>query len=265
MNKKQHLTELLDSYYNSPYPSIKISNYFKVYTDLFSHLRGTKCTFIEIGVLDGGSLFMWRKWLGDDARIIGIDLNPDAKKWEAYGFEIFIGDQGDPKFWNDTYQEIGKFDVLLDDGGHRSFQQIVTVIESLKAVNHNGLIVVEDTVSNYHEEFLTHGEYSFLNYSKAATDSVVARTASLYPGQFQQILNYKSVEQFKEVHSIEFFAGLVAYKIKDIEVEEIKGISNRPRTGSKDYRYDGLTNSAEVVWPDPFQTNIVTVNGIQHK
>lgn len=38
--------------------------------------------FVEIGVLDGGSLFMWRDYLGKDAEIIGIDLNPDAKRWE---------------------------------------------------------------------------------------------------------------------------------------------------------------------------------------
>ena len=32
---------------------------------------------------------------GPKARIIGIDLNPSAKKWTKYGFEIFIGDQSD--------------------------------------------------------------------------------------------------------------------------------------------------------------------------
>ena len=32
---------------------------------------------------------MWKNWLGDKARIIGIDLNPEAKKWVDTGFEIF--------------------------------------------------------------------------------------------------------------------------------------------------------------------------------
>ena len=36
---------------------------------------------------------MWRDYFGKDARIIGIDLNPEAKKWEKHGFEIFIGNQ----------------------------------------------------------------------------------------------------------------------------------------------------------------------------
>ncbi|NBP54584.1 MAG: class I SAM-dependent methyltransferase, partial [Actinobacteria bacterium] len=31
---------------------------------------------------------MWREFLGPNARIIGIDLNPLAKRWESEGFEI---------------------------------------------------------------------------------------------------------------------------------------------------------------------------------
>ena len=208
---------------------------------------------------------MWKKWLGDNARIIGVDLNPEAKKWEQHGFEIYIGDQGDPEFWKNLYQQIGKFDVLLDDGGHQSFQQVVTLIEGLNAVNKGGIILIEDTVTNYHTSFLSHGDYSFLNYAKSVTDTIVAQAATQYPNEFKQIQNYKSIEMFKNVYSVEFFAGLVAFKINDSDFEEIKGIQNKARTGAKDYRYDGLTDSAKVLWPDPFQTTIVTVKGVTNK
>ena len=46
---------------------------------------------MEVGVFSGGSLFMWKNYFGKNSRIIGIDLNPDAKKLENHGFEIFIG------------------------------------------------------------------------------------------------------------------------------------------------------------------------------
>ena len=49
---------------------------------------------------------MWRSYFGKKARIIGIDLNPTAKKWEKYGFEIFIGNQADPFFWNSFLNKI---------------------------------------------------------------------------------------------------------------------------------------------------------------
>ena len=60
MNKLELLEKLLKAFNESPYPSLKVSNYFPIYTDLFAHLVGTNCTFIETGVLNGGSLFMWR-------------------------------------------------------------------------------------------------------------------------------------------------------------------------------------------------------------
>jgi len=86
INPSSSLTHLKESYQSSPFPSFKVSNYFYTYDKLFSHLIGTECTFIEVGVLNGGSLFMWRKYLGEKARIIGIDLNPEATKWRDHGF-----------------------------------------------------------------------------------------------------------------------------------------------------------------------------------
>ena len=80
MNPTSALEDLISCWKNSPHPSLKITSYFPAYVELFGHLRGQNCTFIETGILDGGSLFMWREWLGANARIIGIDLNPDAMK-----------------------------------------------------------------------------------------------------------------------------------------------------------------------------------------
>ena len=73
---------------------------------------------------------MWKKFFGKKARIIGIELNPDAKRLEKFGFEIFIGDQSDPFFWKKFYKKVGKIDVLLDDGGHKKIQQITSFMES---------------------------------------------------------------------------------------------------------------------------------------
>src|SRR5918992_5310287 len=71
----------------------KWSNYFAIYDDLLAKYRGKPITFVEVGVLNGGSLQMWRSFLGREARIIGVDLNPHALQMEVEGFEVFIGDQ----------------------------------------------------------------------------------------------------------------------------------------------------------------------------
>ena len=75
-----------------------------------------------MGVLNGGSLFMWRQYLGSQARIIGIDFNSLAKHWEKDGFKIYIGSQSNPEFWTNFYKSVGMIGVLLDDGGHTNEQ-----------------------------------------------------------------------------------------------------------------------------------------------
>jgi hypothetical protein len=158
------IKSIKDSFLKSPYKSVKHNSYFNSYESLFSSFIDKKITFIEIGVLNGGSLFMWRDYLGENARIIGIDNNPDAIRWKEYGFEIFIGDQGDPNFWHTIQKEIGSIDIILDDGGHLDFQQIITLVENAKFINNGGLIVVEDTHASYKKEFGNPSKYSFINF-----------------------------------------------------------------------------------------------------
>ena len=127
--------KIFQIYKNLKYTSLKIDSYFQVYEEIFKNYIGKKITFVEVGVLGGGSLFMWKEYFGKDARIIGIDLNPEAKKWEKYGFEIFIGSQSDEKFWNYFYDKVGKVDILLDDGGHHNKHQMTSVSVAIPNIN----------------------------------------------------------------------------------------------------------------------------------
>ena len=120
---------------------------------LFSKYVNKKLVFVEIGVLDGGSLLMWRKYFGNKSRIIGIDLNPNAKKIAKNNkIEIFIGNQADRDFWKSFFNKVGKIDILLDDGGHTNKQQILTST-NVKHIRDGGMIVVEDTHTSYQKAF----------------------------------------------------------------------------------------------------------------
>jgi len=200
---------LLDIFNESKFYSLKYSNYFPIYEKLFSRFRGKKITFVEIGVLSGGSLFMWKKYFGNDARIIGVELNPDAKKFEDYGFEIFIGNQSDPNFWNNFFKKIGNVDIILDDGGHTNYQQIITSSFCIPHINDNGIMVVEDVFHSYGlsygaKGFFNPSKFSFINFCKKTIDDINFR----FPGakKFQFSLN-------KFVYSLEFFESIVAFKI----------------------------------------------------
>ena len=150
------------SFKNSPYVSTKHTTYFDSYDYFFKNYRNKEITFVEIGILDGGSLFMWRDYFGSRARIIGVDLNPDAKKWEKEGFEIHIGSQSDRNFWEQFTEKVQEVDVVLDDGGHTYSQQIITTESLLPYMKDGGLIVVEDTHTSYLDGF---GDISFSNVS----------------------------------------------------------------------------------------------------
>ena len=74
------------AFLNSPLSCRKYSTYFPIYDSILSQYIGKKIIFVEIGVQDGGSLIFWQDFFGPNARIIGIDLNPRAKRFEKFGF-----------------------------------------------------------------------------------------------------------------------------------------------------------------------------------
>ena len=102
------MKKLLKSFKTSSKYSIKWSNYFEIYENILKKYINKKITLVEIGVGNGGSLLMWKNFLGKNANIIGVELNPEAKKLEKYGFKIFIGDQSNPNFWKSFYKKSKK-------------------------------------------------------------------------------------------------------------------------------------------------------------
>ena len=219
----------LQAFSNSPYFSIKHTNYFDIYDKLLSEYIGKNITFVEIGILDGGSLFMWREFFGKDARIIGVELNPEAIKWREHGFEIFIGDQSDPRFWVDFFLEVGDINVLLDDGGHRNDQQIVTVKSALPHVLDGGQIIIEDTQTSF-MKFESFKRYSFVSYLQNRIKSLYARSDEL---------NLVNDVFSKSIHSLEFFTGVCVLHINRKLCASTQRIENSGhRSHQSDFRYN---------------------------
>jgi hypothetical protein len=219
------------SYKNSPYLSIKHSSYFQVYAELFAEYKGHPITFVEVGVLNGGSLFMWRHYFGPGARIIGVDFNPLAKKWEKEGFEIHIGSQSDPDFWDSFFKSVGTVDLVLDDGGHTYEQQIITAHCCIPHVRNGGLIVVEDTHTSYFREFGYPTKYSFIEWTKRLVDNINSR----FPSVNVSTLSYKN-----SVYSISFFESIVSLRIDRAKcVESVPTSNGGISSGAQDFRHEG--------------------------
>ena len=196
--------DLLEFFYQSKYRSIKWKKYFQIYENLFSKYRNKNITFVEIGILDGGSLEIWKKYFGDNARIIGIDKNSECQKFKSSSYEIFIGSQSDPLFWRNFYNQVGNVDIILDDGGHTNDQQIITLLESINFINDGGLHVVEDVHASYQKHYGNPYKFSFINFSKKTIDDINYKFSNI--GKFKNSLN-------NFIHSVEFFESIVAFKI----------------------------------------------------
>jgi len=229
------MKKLFKSFRTAPKYSIKWSNYFEIYENIFRKFVNKKITFVEIGIGDGGSLFMWKNYFGKKARIIGIELNPEAKKLEKFGFEIFIGNQSDPLFWRQFYNKVGKIDILLDDGGHKNIQQITSFMESYKFINPNGLIAIEDTHTSYMKKkgFNNPSKYSFINFCNTLIESIHRRNP---------MLNKRLNNFSKKIESIFFFDSIVSINFsskKNLKSSELLENNSKLRYFFTDYRHKG--------------------------
>jgi hypothetical protein len=131
----------------------KWSHYFAVYEEVFSARRALPMRILEIGVLEGSSLRLWKKYFAHpDTLIVGIDITPDCIKLDspADGIRVRIGSQADGEFLKQVMQEFGPFDLIIDDGSHLS-SHIITSFNHLYAagLKNSGIYFVEDLHANY--------------------------------------------------------------------------------------------------------------------
>jgi predicted O-methyltransferase YrrM len=122
----------------------KWQHYFEIYDRHLARFRGAPVTLVEIGVAGGGSLGMWREYLGAQAQIVGVDIDPACKRFEQTGVEVAIGDQGSAGFWDSFLRTHERIDIVIDDGGHLPEQQVVTLESLLPRIAPGGVFICED-------------------------------------------------------------------------------------------------------------------------
>ncbi len=131
----------------------KWTQYFAVYRDVFGPLTSRPMRILEIGVLNGAGLRLWRRYFSHaDTVVVGIDILPGCARFESpnEGIRVRIGSQADPKFLQKLIEEFGPFDLIIDDGSHRSSHMIASFnclfADGLKE---SGIYFVEDLHANY--------------------------------------------------------------------------------------------------------------------
>lgn len=229
------MSKLIKSFKNSKYLSIKDKSYFDIYETLLKPYKNKQITLVEVGISTGGSLFMWKNFLGKKSKIIGVDANPKCKYFEKYGFTIEIGDQASEIFWDKFYKKYKKVDILIDDGGHRNDQQIITTLKSAKNLRNKGLIIIEDVGTSYMKKFGNPSKNSFINFSKMIIDDLFVKFSLVEKRKFSLA---------DHIYSIKFYGALVCFEINRDLVKRFGSIkNNKINVNFKDYRNFDNKNS----------------------
>jgi SAM-dependent methyltransferase len=183
----------------------KWKHYFPVYEQHFSRFVNRDVTFLEIGCGEGGSLQLWKRFLGPHARIIGIDLVPECAAFAEDQIEIRIGDQSDPDFLRSVVAEFGAPDVVLDDGSHVMAHVQASFDVLYPAVSRTGVYLVEDLHTAYWDEYGggLNRQDTFITHCKQLIDELNAdhTRGALEPTNFT-----------RSTHSMHFYDSIVVFE-----------------------------------------------------
>jgi hypothetical protein len=131
--------------------AVKWHHYLSIYDRHLGPYRNSPAPLriLEIGVQNGGSLQLWRKFFGAQAIIYGIDIAPGCKAFEKDGWQVRIGDQSDPAFLQRVVDEMGGLDVVLDDGSHIGRHQVASFRALWPQLSPGGIYICEDLHASY--------------------------------------------------------------------------------------------------------------------
>lgn len=181
-------------------------HYTPIYHRYFAHLRDKDFRFLEIGyggwsekngynepLLGGESARMWAEYF-PNAEIIVIDNLP--KRVTDTGYHFLQIDQTD----REAITALGSFDIIIDDGSHRSDDVINTFNWMFPLMNDGGIYVIEDTQTSFWEE---------LSPIRRATDHFKRLTDGLNYREIRWKGKYTPDYFDKHIFSIHFYHNLI--------------------------------------------------------
>ncbi|CAF1159744.1 unnamed protein product [Adineta steineri] len=136
-------------------------HYEVLYEKYIRKYVGSNLHILEIGLGcgmeygAGASAHVWRQYLGPQANIYFLEFNRACgEAWHKahnpkLNITMFYGSQDDVAVLNSITSTKGKFDVIIDDGGHTMNQQITSFNHLLLKVQSGGVYVIEDLLTSY--------------------------------------------------------------------------------------------------------------------
>jgi hypothetical protein len=120
--------------------------YIDTYEKLFQNKKNEYVNILEIGILEGGSIKLWRDYFVN-GKIHAVDINLNHLKSDILNDKqiTIYGKHNayEHNFINAHLSDI-KFDYLIDDGPHSLESMIFFIQNYTKLLTDDGVLVIED-------------------------------------------------------------------------------------------------------------------------
>ncbi len=153
---------------------------------------GPSSVLLEIGVGNGASLAMWRRWR-PSWRVIGINVDQGTPA-------DLHGDGADA---NLLPPDMRCPDIIIDDGSHHANDVIRTFLAWWPRVEPGGVYVVEDLHCSYHEPFTRPWHKRPVDFFASLIDDCMDNGSGLH-GACQRVVGDAS-----QVESIHFHRSII--------------------------------------------------------
>jgi hypothetical protein len=149
-------------------------------------------------------LRMWKRYF-PFGKIFSLDIY-DKSQFEESRIKIFKGDQTDTSLLERIIGQIGKPDIIIDDGSHINEHVVKTFELLFPLLKTGGIYVVEDTETSYWPDYGGDSENlnnpaTTMNYFKRLSDCL----------NHQELLKRDYVPSYfdRNIYSIQFYHNII--------------------------------------------------------
>jgi len=212
--------------------SHKWIHYFFAYDSIFKRFLEKKepIKMLEIGVQNGGSLEIWKKYLPQNSKIYGVDIDERCMQLKfSEGISFHLGSAVDKRFMEKTFGGL-EFDVIIDDGSHVCRDVIETFEYLFPKMKNGGCYIVEDMHTSYWKEYGggLHKKTS-IEYFKKWIDMGINREyvgSDLVDSNIGKMISHISF--YDSVCVIDKFYGIKEIPFKNIITGELALVDENP-------------------------------------
>src|SRR6266540_6150034 len=199
--------------------SDKWSLYFNEYDRILDEYRNKPVRLLEIGIQNGGSLEIWSAYFPNAEKLVGCDIDPDCARlsYEDPRIVVVVGDVNSDAAQVAVLGHAPAFDVIIDDGSHRSSDIVKTFARYFPHLADGGVFVVEDLHCSYWQEFEggLFDPFSSIAFFKRLADvvshehwGIEKARADILSGLFAKYSSQIDEDALQHVHSVEFINSM---------------------------------------------------------